>query len=424
MEHNCLRKPNNHCWISKISKVRSYESSKIKINKVYAKGKIKSGLPPVKSLVEEFKFIFISLRFMSIDVTEPVEASWNDVKSTIFNLANIFLKVFIFITFMGKMVIQIVFLKAVDETRDEATVTFLSVLNMIACVSAYKKRREMMYATKQLSQLFERLINLRNDEIYLRKEKYPFMVYISISFVFLIVWQVRICFFGWHKLQLYKFLFRRNLTMELPKPSLYVFWTVQFSELSYYIITRAIITLFCTYYIFTCRFIRIFLRNLLDELYKTSKPEILQKYLNLHEDGMKMMCTFDSQFSFHAFTLVVLSMINVFRSGYALAFFEETKRMELCSFICALIFYFSIQIALMISGIRTNESANETESKIQDLVKKLRKNYKEMSKLDTDLNEEDYTLSLWKMHILDRRLVVSSVGTLLTYGILLGTLGK
>ncbi|KAF8788871.1 hypothetical protein HNY73_006865 [Argiope bruennichi] len=80
--------------------------------------------------------------------------------------------------------------------------------------------------------------------------------------------------------------------------------------------------------------------------------------------------------------------------------------------------------ALMLSAIMTNELANEVGSTIVELVNKFRETDDQTSKQEAELNEEDYTLSLWKIYVMDRRLVVTSIGTLLTYGILLGTLGK
>ncbi|KAF8788870.1 hypothetical protein HNY73_006864 [Argiope bruennichi] len=182
-------------------------------------------------------------------------------------------------------------------------------------------------------------------------------------------------------------------------------------------------SLFSTYYIFTCRVIRFLLRRLLDEIQKTNKPEIIQKYLNLYEESMKMFHNFDKQFSFLAFDLVILCMINLFRAGYALAFIVREKDVEFYALISSLIFYLLVQMTQMISGIKTNESAHNVRNNIQNLFKKLCKTTPEMFKLDVDLPPAP-TLSLWKMYEFDRSLVIASVGTLLTYGILLGTLGK
>nr|GBN99162.1 hypothetical protein AVEN_109244-1 [Araneus ventricosus] len=73
---------------------------------------------------------------------------------------------------------------------------------------------------------------------------------------------------------------------------------------------------------------------------------------------------------------------------------------------------------LMISGSITNEEANDTSN---FLKKRYNKDFK-IPKLEVDFSQ--YSLTIWKIYKLDRSLIISSFGTLLTFGILLGTLGK
>ncbi|GBN38249.1 hypothetical protein AVEN_206490-1 [Araneus ventricosus] len=420
MRDGNMKKSKNHPKKSQKSKIRSHASPKTAQNIFHTEEKEKAKIMLANSLVGEFKFIFILLRLMAINVREPIITSWRDVSNRIFKTfgASI-LKLLVFIIFGVKMSIQTFYLIFAEDKTNEFTISFQSVLKMMAYISTYRKRREMFRMTKHLNQLFQ-VLPCKT----LREQKYVFVMYLILSLCFLISWTLRVYFIDTNKIKMENYFLKKNSTTESRDlPSSIFIWSIEASELLFYLITRVIISLFSTYYIFTCRLIRVLLQRLLDEIHNTKKPEILQKYLELHEEIMKSFCNFDTHFSFLAFILVTLCMINLFRAGYALAFFIKKQDMEFYALICALIFYLSVQIILMISGIKTNESAKNVRNNIQNLLKKLRKNSAEISKLDADLRPAP-TLSLWKMYEFDRSLITASVGTVLTYGILLGTLGK
>ncbi|GBM26758.1 hypothetical protein AVEN_175908-1 [Araneus ventricosus] len=116
-------------------------------------------------------------------------------------------------------------------------------------------------------------------------------------------------------------------------------------------------------------------------------------------------------------------MINLFRAGYTLAFYKA-KSLEFCSFMmCSITLYLSFQLTLMISAIHVNEIAKNARRVMQGLSCKLSRKDAGSPKLNIDLMQ-DHSLSLWKIYVLERSLVVTSLGTLFTYGILLGTLGE
>ncbi|GIX92628.1 hypothetical protein CEXT_254921 [Caerostris extrusa] len=77
-----------------------------------------------------------------------------------------------------------------------------------------------------------------------------------------------------------------------------------------------------------------------------------------------------------------------------------------------------------VSAAATNELAERAKQAVQRLSCGIAKRDKDSAaRLKTDLLLEN-RLTLWKIYIFSRSLVITSFGTLLTYGILLGTLGK
>ncbi|GIX74389.1 hypothetical protein CEXT_47381 [Caerostris extrusa] len=72
----------------------------------------------------------------------------------------------------------------------------------------------------------------------------------------------------------------------------------------------------------------------------------------------------------------------------------------------------------------TNEKANKARRAMKCLFKRSFTNEGEMKmKLEKYLDVEN-SLTLWNIYTVDRSLLITSFGTLLTYGILIGTLGK
>ncbi|GFS60292.1 uncharacterized protein TNIN_419771 [Trichonephila inaurata madagascariensis] len=120
----------------------------------------------------------------------------------------------------------------------------------------------------------------------------------------------------------------------------------------------------------------------------------------------------EKYFSFPAFITVLMSMMGLFWSGCKLAFRKRMPYVVFVSFICIGISFLLFQLLIMISGTLTNESANKVRSAVG----------KKDLKLKRDIAEEN--LTLWKIYTMDRSLVITSLATLLTYGILVGTLGK
>ncbi|GFT23569.1 uncharacterized protein NPIL_536471 [Nephila pilipes] len=92
----------------------------------------------------------------------------------------------------------------------------------------------------------------------------------------------------------------------------------------------------------------------------------------------------------------------------------------LTSSIC---FYLSNQLLVMIPAAETNEAASKTANFVQCLPYKFPSLHEEIKFLLKKNIIQDNRLTLWNMYVLDRSLIVTSLGSLLSYGVLIGTLG-
>ncbi|GBN85566.1 hypothetical protein AVEN_77220-1 [Araneus ventricosus] len=90
---------------------------------------------------------------------------------------------------------------------------------------------------------------------------------------------------------------------------------------------------------------------------------------------------------------------------------------------CSGVLYLSFLLFIIIAACIANEGAQEVTHSVRGLPYQFSDNRDFRSMCKQTLNQA-CNLTLWKMYSLDRSLVVLSLGTLPTYVILLGTLGK
>ncbi|GFR25261.1 uncharacterized protein TNCT_67991 [Trichonephila clavata] len=146
--------------------------------------------------------------------------------------------------------------------------------------------------------------------------------------------------------------------------------------------------------------------------------------LNEYGDIARNMRSLDENFSQPIFLTIVFTMAGLFGSGYRIAFHDDESKNHFFSLIIPLCFYLSVQLLIMLSASNTNELENKVKCFILCLpCSNSSKDPKKIFKFKKYLNH-DNCLTLWKVYVVDRSLVITSIGTLLTYGILIGTLGK
>ncbi|GFR10066.1 uncharacterized protein TNCT_534461 [Trichonephila clavata] len=155
-----------------------------------------------------------------------------------------------------------------------------------------------------------------------------------------------------------------------------------------------------------------------------SFPEDMEDLFVVFGAVMRCMRSMNLHLSLPAFLAVLFTMTGLFSSGYKMAFHPDVTETYFLSLICSVIFYLSAQFMIMLSASITNELANNVKCVVQCLpYRNAIQDPKRKFKLKKYLNQNN-SLALWKVYVMDWSLIVTSIGTLLTYGILIGTLGK
>ncbi|GFV49424.1 uncharacterized protein TNCV_1634981 [Trichonephila clavipes] len=171
----------------------------------------------------------------------------------------------------------------------------------------------------------------------------------------------------------------------------------------------------------TCSFIRDFFKWLLIQMHGAVSTNELKKMHYIYEGIMKMLNDMDSEFSLLAFIAVLFNTFGLFWDVYRIAFYENETSGYLL-FTLSAISYLALLLMLMISGFASNEQANIVKIHMLCLPHENAENQYKMN--FNKILLQDNVLTLWKIYVWDRSLVIATFGTLLTYGIMLGTLGK
>ncbi|GFU13153.1 uncharacterized protein NPIL_357541 [Nephila pilipes] len=220
------------------------------------------------------------------------------------------------------------------------------------------------------------------------------------------------------------FLKSNHVVEFLKLPSSYWFVVFQGLEFLFLIITKVVLTLFVIYYSFICRYIQILLRYLLDQLKDKFIVEDFEKFVHIHENTLKIISDMNEHFSFLSFVAVIMSIVGLFWSGYRLAFNADMTPMYLISLIYYAVFYLTHQLLIMISAAKVNEEADKATAAAQCLPYRISNRHQEIKFTLKGSFVQNNRLTLWNIYVLDRSLIINCFGALLTYGILLGTLGK
>ncbi|GFT30225.1 uncharacterized protein TNCV_3466821 [Trichonephila clavipes] len=185
-----------------------------------------------------------------------------------------------------------------------------------------------------------------------------------------------------------------------------------------------IISVLAMFYGFTCKCIRDLTRCLLYQQNKNSSSEEIEPLISLHVDIMKCINYMDYNFSYFAFATVFISMMGTFWAGYRLVFYKALTAEYFFFKLCLIIINISTQLLIMLSASFTNEITEEATRRIQCLLCRIPTAKREIKcNLKDDLTQPN-SLTLWKIYVMDRSLIISSYASLLTFGILLGALGS
>ncbi|GBM79439.1 hypothetical protein AVEN_213293-1 [Araneus ventricosus] len=398
--------------------------SKENVN-VFKRAELKNGISCISCLQEEFSLIFTLFQIFGIEVlindksgnVHPLEKKYKESMKRIgTRKLRIAVKLFILVIFFLKSTIQILRLTFSQDKRNEFTNLIIVVLLQIFYSSIFKQSVMLFRLTEYLSLI----INFK----YAKYSIGACFLVIEVAASFAVLYR---SFMGNHLINIEKkhFIEINPIRKMMSLNPWYIFFVIQMVELVFFHIASSVILLFVIYYTQMCRYLRMLYKRFICQFSERCSLEELKWMICASRNINNFVGIFDKNLSFHAFIAVLFCMIGTFWCGYCLMVFRENMDYEYFFTLmipsCACL---SLQLLIMISGLMVNEMVIRSNCTCQKLSSiKLESSKKVISILSKNFTQEN-RMTLWKIYPFDRSLIVASLGTLLTYGILFATLGK
>ncbi|GFS33343.1 uncharacterized protein NPIL_428331 [Nephila pilipes] len=177
-----------------------------------------------------------------------------------------------------------------------------------------------------------------------------------------------------------------------------------------------------------CSLFRNLFEHLLTKLNRKLESNVLaadfKDLIFKYNEVVKCLNNMDKEWSPLAFFAVFACMTGLFRGCYLMAFYSNITQARFYSLLGFTSIGLWTMLLILVSASVTNELSRKTKNLFFRLTHRITSPFEEIKRHLKECLTRENRLTLWNIYIVDKSLIISSFGTLLTYGILLGTLGK
>ncbi|KAF8797026.1 hypothetical protein HNY73_001341 [Argiope bruennichi] len=132
----------------------------------------------------------------------------------------------------------------------------------------------------------------------------------------------------------------------------------------------------------------------------------------------------DGYLSYPAFAAVLECMVGLFWCVYSILSSYDADYLNVKIIYMVIAIYSILLLILMVPAALTNEAAKESRRLIESLPGWFPQRHKEINLRILRLFKSEPALTLWEIYRIEKSLVINVIGTLLTYGLLVGTFGS
>ncbi|GFT24751.1 uncharacterized protein NPIL_194601 [Nephila pilipes] len=207
-------------------------------------------------------------------------------------------------------------------------------------------------------------------------------------------------------------------------PSRYCLVIRDFSKLMIPFVLGGLLEAFSVFYTFTCVCIFLLYKQLTTQLRNVKDFQDCYRLLHAYEEIVNAIALLDDHLSYSAFVTFLSSMAGIFRVNYALIFAEESYSMTLIYSGISGIMYLNMFLSITLSASAVTEEGRIARDLIISLPRKFQPHYRELKRILGCNFKREVVPTLWKMYTIEKSILISAFGTLLTYGILIATLGN
>ncbi|GFQ75265.1 uncharacterized protein TNCT_349491 [Trichonephila clavata] len=202
-----------------------------------------------------------------------------------------------------------------------------------------------------------------------------------------------------------------------------------FATMFYISLTMAIVILhglcfaFAGYYHFVCNCMKLFFLEFISKTKDLIKLQDYQSALQIYQELTETMSFVNDFLAFPAFLNVLSIMFGLFIYSYVFVIFQKDDYLMYVFTLGGVTYYLMALIPMIMSGADCNWAASQARDKTISLPGWFPQHYRMLKMFIRQKFKKKYALTLWKIYVIRESLLMSALGTLVTYGFLVGTMG-
>ncbi|GFY68244.1 uncharacterized protein TNIN_466211 [Trichonephila inaurata madagascariensis] len=178
------------------------------------------------------------------------------------------------------------------------------------------------------------------------------------------------------------------------------------------------------YYCFICICVRLILRSFISAVKILKARSDYLTVLELYDEISLVIISTDDFLSYSAFINVINGMAGLFWSTFTLVFVLEDDYKSWVCLSAAVFLYSCLLLMVLIPASTANQAAEDAKDVIISLPGWFPQHYKKLKiYVRKNFKQRKLNFTLWKIYTINKSLLISTLGTLVTYGFLVGTLG-
>ncbi|GIY47370.1 uncharacterized protein CDAR_501961 [Caerostris darwini] len=178
------------------------------------------------------------------------------------------------------------------------------------------------------------------------------------------------------------------------------------------------------YYCFVCCCLKQFFLHFVQKSKVLIARQDYQRILEIYKEINETMIMTDNFICLPIFISVVSILANLFWYGYSFAFPRNADSVTGIFFVVGFLQYFLLLLITLTPAAAANQAAAITREVVLSLPGWIPEQY---SIIEVHVRRKfmhKTALTLWKIYRIDNYLLISAIGSLISYGILFGTLGS
>ncbi|GFX73631.1 uncharacterized protein TNCV_1264001 [Trichonephila clavipes] len=326
---------------------------------------------------------------------------------------------FNFLLFLCTMV-QAIFIFLSTETKEEFSIIALFLLQMIAHVSLFRSRQHIIQLLNRISGIFKVLHwKCSRKNVIIPMSIYCIAINVIAFLLGAIYYISRLTVLAHQQV--------RNSTNVDDNFKRYFLIALDIKNVTTPFVLGSLNSAFSCYYCFVSYYMSLLFSEFISKSKGLIAKEDYHSILYVYHELTDILTYMDDFLSYPMFIHVLGNMAGLFWSSYAIIFIPTD---DILAYIYLIVPFLLYWMFLLIKILPAN-SANKAAKNARDIILSLpgwfpqhHRKLKLAVRRKFKHTQTEYSLTLWKTYLINRSMLISALGTLFTYGIIIATFGS